>query len=74
MGRFRLTVTAVLLVAAGAALGQTHPGQLPALAPDAVFPRCSDSQLAVAGFPDHRHEQHWSTWTPRSSTVRCRRP
>ena len=69
-GFLRATLPALLVLAAGAgaARAQTHPSQLPPLTPDAVFPRCSESQLAVAGFPDHKHAQHWTTWeTPRDA-------
>ena len=46
------------------ALAQTHCSQLPELTVDANFPRCTESQLAAAGFPDHKHAHHWYGWQP----------
>ncbi len=57
-----VVLTALLLPAAAPA--QTHCSQLPALTPDAEFPRCTERQLTVAGFPDHLHRQHWYDWQP----------
>ena len=39
-----------------------HPSQLPPLAHDAVFPRCSSADLASAGYPDHQHVWTWPGW------------
>jgi len=44
------------------AWAQTHSSQLPPLTPQANFPRCTEQQLAVAGYPDHQHAQHWPDW------------
>jgi hypothetical protein len=44
----------------------THPAQLPELAPDTTFPRCTAAELESAGFPDHRHAHWWSTWNVRT--------
>jgi hypothetical protein len=54
----------VLAAAADAAPRPRHPFELPPLAPDTVFPRCSRAELASAGYPDHMHAWVWSTWEP----------
>ncbi len=51
-------------VAGGADAPTLHPSQLPPLARDARFPRCSAADLAAAGFPDHMHAWHWPGWQP----------
>jgi hypothetical protein len=61
--RFRTALFLFLaVVAAGGARGQTHCSELPPLTPDASFPRCSAHDLAVVGFPDHKHAHHWRSW------------
>lgn len=61
-------VVAAALLAPPAARAQTHCSQLPELTVDAEFPRCTESQLLAAGFPDHKHGHHWTTWqTPRDA-------
>lgn len=60
--RPRGLVLAAALLTAGAAAAQTHPADLPPLVPAAAFPRCSDRQLAAAGFPDHLHAWTWPGW------------
>lgn len=57
-----LVVPAVLLPLPAAA--QFHPADLPALTPDAIFPRCTPRQLELAGYPDHLHAWAWSDWQP----------
>jgi len=59
-------LAAALVAAAGAcaAPGPRHPSELPPLAPDTVFPRCSRADLAVAGYPDHMHAWVWTDWVP----------
>jgi len=51
-----------LLLTPSILLAQTHPSEMPKLSNEATFPRCSESQLASAGFPDHKHEHHWYGW------------
>lgn len=59
----------VLAVVPGAAAdGPRHPAELPRLARDATFPRCTPQDLAAAGFPDHLHEWHWPGWVPPVGT------
>ncbi len=50
------------VLVAGGAGAQIHCSELPPLTPDATFPRCSASELAVAGFPDHMHAYTWPDW------------
>ncbi len=62
-----LLVLAVILLLPAAArpggyAGPTHPSQLPPLAPDTEFPRCTPEDLVSAGFPDHLHAQWWPDW------------
>jgi len=38
---------------------------MPELTADATFPRCTEQQLGAAGFPDHKHAQHWFGWQVR---------
>ena len=52
----------LLVLGAGAAQAQIHCSELPPLTPDATFPRCSARELAVAGFPDHKHAYAWYGW------------
>jgi len=52
----------IVLMAPAVGWGQSHCSQLPQLTPDAEFPRCSEQQLADAGFPDHMHAHQWSNW------------
>jgi len=51
-----------LLLLPAVSLAQTHCSQMPELTPDSAFPRCTGRQLARAGFPDHKHAQHWYDW------------
>lgn len=44
------------------ALLPDHPSELAPLTADAQFPRYSDRELALAGFPDHLHGWWWSDW------------
>ncbi len=55
-------VALVMLLLPTLVLAQTHGSELPELTPDAQFPRCSESQLAAAGFPDHMHAHNWYGW------------
>lgn len=80
LGRSRGRRQAIVLMIggcllAGPARAQLHPSQLPELTPDAEFPRCTEHELASAGFPDHKHRQHWTTWeTPRDAEGRSYGP
>ncbi len=56
-----ILLSLVLLVPVLAS-AQTHCSQLPDLTADASFPRCTESQLVAAGFPDHKHAHHWYNW------------
>jgi hypothetical protein len=56
-----LLLTALIPVRSEA---QLHCSQLPPLTPEAVFPRCTELELAAAGFPDHRHAHQWYGWQP----------
>jgi hypothetical protein len=47
---------------ASAAALPDHPHELPRLAPDGPFPRCTAADLAAAGYPDHMHEWRWHGW------------
>jgi hypothetical protein len=61
----RRSIILVLLLTtlvAGETAAQVHCSELPPLTRDAVFPRCDSRELAVAGFPDHRHAYTWSGW------------
>lgn len=63
----RRTVPVVLALAASltgasSATAQIHCSELPPLTRDGVYPRCSTTELIVAGFPDHMHAQHWYGW------------
>ncbi len=55
---------AFVLVLPAISLAQIHCSQLPDLTPDSEFPRCTERQLNMAGFPDHKHAQHWHDWQP----------
>lgn len=64
MNRKALIALLVLISGMGveAASAQIHCSELPPLAVDAQFPRCSSRELAVAGFPDHKHSYAWHGW------------
>ena len=58
-----VALSAALAGACGAAPAPDHPAELPPLAPDTQFPRCSSRDLALAGYPDHMHAWSWSDWS-----------
>ncbi len=64
MSRFSslIVLLVILLFGAAGARAQSHPSQLPALTPEAFFPRCSARELATVGFPDHKHSFLWPDW------------
>lgn len=62
LGVRTILVLMVLVLTAGAVQAQIHCSELPPLTVDTVFPRCSSRELAVAGFPDHKHAYAWSGW------------
>ncbi len=63
-----LSVTTLLILclftlhSPGAFADPVHPSQLPPLAIDATYPRCSEADLASAGYPDHMHTHWWPDW------------
>jgi hypothetical protein len=64
MRRFALMTVILVTLAAGSALAQLHSSGLPPLTEDATFPRCTDRELEVVGFPDHLHSHTWYGWEP----------
>lgn len=50
------------VLAAGGAKAQIHCSELPPITIDGEYPRCSSRELAVAGFPDHKHGYLWYNW------------
>ena len=58
-----VALSAALAGACGAAPAPDHPAELPPLARDTQFPRCSSRDLALAGYPDHMHAWSWSDWS-----------
>lgn len=50
------------ILVTGIANAQIHCSELPPLAVDGTYPRCSSRELAVAGFPDHKHAYAWHGW------------
>ena len=57
-------VLLIALLLCGSALAQHHPASHPPLTPEGPFPRCTDDQLQLGGFPDHMHIWRWPTWKP----------
>jgi hypothetical protein len=47
---------------AGESADPVHPSQQPALNIEATFPRCSEADLAAAGYPDRMHMHWWPDW------------
>jgi hypothetical protein len=67
-GKFFVVLVAIISVA-GCASGPVkstvpvdHPSLLPPLTKDSDFPRSSNEELQVAGFPDHMHLWNYSSW------------
>ncbi len=66
---FRSLNMAALLVASlmvlcipAMAADPVHPSQLPPLSIEADYPRCSEADLAAAGYPDRMHAHWWPGW------------
>ena len=63
--KFRTGIFPVLLLVvltAGGARAQIHCSELPPITIEGPYPRCSSRELAVAGFPDHKHAYSWYGW------------
>jgi len=63
------SVLLLVVLAAGGAEAQIHCSELPAITIDGEYPRCSSREIAVAGFPDHKHAYAWHGWEVLTDTT-----
>jgi hypothetical protein len=58
----KILVFLLAVLTAGGAAAQIHCSDLPPITLEGTYPRCDSRELAVAGYPDHKHAYTWSGW------------